>query len=67
MARSSKWRRWSVTNERENMKSMKKMTEEQKIEAIKAVYEAARQSFMEAYTDMGKTIAGIADVLREAE
>lgn len=49
------------------MKSMNKMTEEQKIEAIKAVYEAARESFMEAYTDMGKTIAAIADVLREAE
>lgn len=42
---------------------MNKMTEEQKI----AVYEAARESFMDAYTDMEKTIAGIADVLREAE
>lgn len=41
---------------------MNKMTEEQKIEVIKAVYEAARESFMDAYTD-----AGIADVLREAE
>lgn len=49
------------------MKSMNKMTEEQKIEVIKAVYEAVRESFMEAYTDMEKTIAGIADVLREAE
>lgn len=46
---------------------MNKMTEEQKIEVIKAVYEAARESFMEAYTDMEKTIAGIADVLRGAE
>lgn len=46
---------------------MNKMTEEWKIEVIKAVYEAARESFMEAYTDMEKTIAGIADVLREAE
>ena len=41
-------------------------TEEQKIEAIKAMYEVVRESLMEAYTDMGKTIAGIADVLREA-
>ena len=46
---------------------MNKMTEEQKIEAIKAVYEAARESFMEAYTEMGKTIAAVADVLKEAE
>jgi len=45
----------------------KQQTEEQKIEAIKAMYEVVRESFMEAYTDMGKTIAAIADVLRESE
>lgn len=49
------------------MKSMNKMTEEQKIEAIKAVYEVARENVTEAYTEMGKTIASIADVLRKAE
>lgn len=32
----------------------KQQTEEQKIEAIKAMYEVVRESFMEAYTDMGK-------------
>nr|DAW70274.1 MAG TPA: hypothetical protein [Caudoviricetes sp.] len=42
-------------------------TEEQKIEAIKAMYEVVAKSFAEAYTDMGNTIAAIADVLREAE
>lgn len=42
-------------------------TEEQKIEAIKAMYEVVRESFMEAYTEMGTTIAGIADALKEAE
>lgn len=41
-------------------------TEEQKIEAIKAMYEVVGKSFAEAYAEMGKTIAGIADVLREA-
>lgn len=47
------------------MKSMQ--TEEQKVEAIKAVYEAIRESFMDAYAEMGKTIAGIADVLKETD
>lgn len=42
-------------------------TEEQKIEAIKAVYEAVGKGIIDAYTEMEKTIAGIADVLREAE
>lgn len=42
-------------------------TEEQKIEAIKALYEAVRESFMDAYAEMGKTIAGIADILKEAD
>lgn len=42
-------------------------TEEQKIEAIKALYEAIRENFMDAYTEMGKAIAGIADVLKEAD
>lgn len=40
------------------MKSMQ--TEEQKIEAI-------RESFMDAYAEMEKTIAGIADVLKETD
>lgn len=47
------------------MKSMQ--TEEQKVEAIKAVYEAIRESFMDAYAEMEKTIAGIADVLKETD
>lgn len=42
-------------------------TEEQKIEAIKAVYEAVREGFMEAYAEMGKTIAGLADILKEVD
>lgn len=43
----------------------KQQTEEQKIEAIKAMYEVVRESFMEACTEMGKTIAGLADALKE--
>lgn len=42
-------------------------TEEQKIEAIKALYEAVRESVTSAYAEMGKTIASIADVLREID
>lgn len=45
-------------------------TEEQKIEAIEAIeamYEVVEKSFTEAFTEMGKTIAGLADVLRETD
>lgn len=49
------------------MKSKQTQTEEQKIEAIKAVYEAVRESLMEAYAEMGKTLAGLADILRGAD
>lgn len=46
---------------------METQTEEQKIEAIKAMYEAIGKGVIDAYTEMEKTIAGIADVLRKAE
>ena len=42
-------------------------TEEQRVEAIKAMYKVVGKSFTEAYTEMGKTIAAIAEVLKEAE
>lgn len=45
----------------------KTKNEEQKIEAIKAVYESIRESVTDAYTEMGKTLASIADVMREAD
>ena len=44
---------------------MRKQTEEQKIEALKVMYEVVGKSFAEAYAEMGKKIAGIADALKE--
>lgn len=41
--------------------------EEQKIEAIKALYDAIGKSFAEVYTEMGKAIANLANAPKETE
>ena len=45
----------------------KTKTEEQKIEAIKALYEVVRVNFEEVYTQMGKTLVSLAEAAKEID